>query len=80
MRRFAAVLTLLAALLLGGGSPAAPAPRFVLRGACYCQAATELRCSSELTEGECRRRCAEDLCDDWFWLERLPCWNWGYGG
>jgi len=23
---------------------------------------------------------AEELCDDWFWLERRPCWNWGYGG
>jgi hypothetical protein len=20
------------------------------------------------------------LCDDWFWLERRPCWNWGDGG
>ena len=20
------------------------------------------------------------LCDDWFWLERLTYWNWGYGG
>jgi len=22
----------------------------------------------------------EALCDDWFWKDRLPCWNWGYGG
>ena len=33
-----------------------------------------------LTERECRERCDEALCDDWFWKERLPCWNWGYGG
>jgi hypothetical protein len=26
------------------------------------------------------RRCAQELCDDWFWLERRSCWNWGYGG
>jgi len=49
-------------------------------GACYCRAAGTLECTGNLTERECRRRCDEALCDDWFWRERLPCWNWGYGG
>jgi hypothetical protein len=39
-----------------------------------------LRCTANLTEPECRHRCDEALCDEWFWKERLPCWNWGYGG
>ena len=52
----------------------------VLRGACYCRAAGALQCTASLTEPECRRRCTEALCDDWFWLERLACWSWGYGG
>lgn len=51
-----------------------------LHGACYCKAAGTLQCTANLTERECRRRCDEALCDDWFWKERLPCWNWGYGG
>jgi hypothetical protein len=80
MRRFASALTLLGGLLLGGGSPAAQEPRFVLVGACYCEAAKELHCSGELTERACRRQCEENLCDRWFWLERRPCWGWGYGG
>jgi hypothetical protein len=49
-------------------------------GSCYCRAAGELRCVSDQTEDQCERRCAEELCDDWFWLERRLCWNWGYGG
>jgi hypothetical protein len=49
-------------------------------GACYCRAAGTLECAADLSERECRRRCDEALCDDWFWKERLPCWNWGYGG
>jgi hypothetical protein len=53
-------------------------PVFV--GACYCRAEGDLRCTGNLTEQECRRRCDEALCDEWFWKERLPCWNWGYGG
>ena len=80
MRRFAIGLTLLGGLLAGGGSLAAQEPRFVLVGACYCQAASELRCAGELTERDCRQRCEQELCDRWFWLERRPCWNWGYGG
>ena len=49
-------------------------------GACYCRAGETLKCTGDLTERDCRRRCDEALCDDWFWKERLPCWNWGYGG
>ena len=49
-------------------------------GSCYCKAAGELRCVSDQAEDQCRHRCVEELCDDWFWLERRPCWNWGYGG
>ena len=51
-----------------------------LRGACYCRVAGRLTCLGELTRVDCDRRCAEDFCDDWFWMERRPCWNWGYGG
>jgi len=54
--------------------------RLEFTGSCYCKAAGELRCVPDQTEGQCRHRCAEELCDDWFWLERRPCWNWGYGG
>jgi hypothetical protein len=79
MRRFLIGGALLGALLVGGGS-AAHEPRFPLVGACYCEAERELRCAGDLTEGECRRRCEHELCDRWFWLERRPCWNWGYGG
>jgi len=79
-KRTATVIALLGGLLLGGGSPAAEDDRFVLVGACYCRAAGELHCTADLSEGECRRRCDEGLCDRWFWLERRQCWNWGYGG
>jgi hypothetical protein len=50
------------------------------RGACYCRFGRNLECTKELTERECRRHCDEGLADDWLWRERLPCWNWGYGG
>ena len=59
---------------------AAAAPTPVFLGACYCRAAGTLHCTGDLSEHDCRRRCDEALCDDWFWKERLPCWNWGYGG
>lgn len=49
-------------------------------GACYCRGGGNLICVGVLTEPECDKHCAEALCDDWFWLERRPCWNWGYGG
>jgi len=69
------------ALLIGAaGAPGDSAGREELTGACYCRAAGQLRCVSDLVERECSRRCADELCDDWFWLERRPCWNWGYGG
>ena len=65
----------------GLASEKAVAPRSeVFLGACYCRAAGTLQCTGDLSERECRRRCDEALCDDWFWKERLPCWNWGYGG
>ena len=74
----------LAAFLVG--APAAesraadPAARSEFLGSCYCRSEGRLSCTAELTLGECRRRCDEQLCDDWYWKERLPCWNWGYGG
>ena len=63
-----------------GGTVAGAAAPPPLRGACYCRMAETLKCTGDLTEPDCRRRCDEALCDDWFWKERLPCWNWGYGG
>lgn len=50
------------------------------RGACYCKTGADLQCTADLTDRECTKQCQESLCDDWFWLERRPCWNWGYGG
>jgi hypothetical protein len=81
--RRSAALTLGALLALGlttAGGTLAQGPRWELTGSCYCRAAGELRCASDQTEDQCTRRCAEELCDEWFWLERRPCWNWGYGG
>jgi hypothetical protein len=81
-RAAALTLLMLAALASGGGAPAPVegARRPELLGACYCRAAGTLECTAGLSESECRRRCDEALCDEWFWKERLPCWNWGYGG
>ena len=62
------------------GRAAEPARPAVSHGACYCRMAEALQCTANLTERDCRRRCDEALCDDWFWKDRLPCWNWGYGG
>jgi len=50
------------------------------RGACYCRAMGQLKCIGVVTQAACNKECAESLCDDWFWMERLTCWNWGYGG
>ncbi len=61
-----------------GQAQAPPAPVFV--GACYCRAPGVLQCTADLTEQQCQQRCDEALFDDWIWKERLPCWNWGYGG
>ncbi len=75
-----------ALLVLGPTGPTGPpesgdpSRSSALLGACYCRAPDELRCVADLTERDCKRRCTEELCDDWFWLERRPCWNWGYGG
>jgi hypothetical protein len=81
MRRRLTVMALLTlAALSPGGSRAADDPRFVLDGACYCRRATQLDCLGQFPRVECERKCTEALCDDWFWLERRPCWNWGYGG
>ncbi len=73
----------LVVMAAAGGPPASPpsaAESGPFRGACYCRAGTSLECTASLTERDCRQRCDEALCDDWFWKERLPCWNWGYGG
>ncbi len=74
------LIVLLALGAVVASEPGAGRARWILTGACYCRAAGELGCVDELTEGQCARRCADELCDDWFWLERRPCWNWGYGG
>jgi hypothetical protein len=74
----------IAVLLITAGSDGARLARAETRrpflGACYCRVGQTLHCTSDLSEPDCRRRCDEALCDDWFWKERLPCWNWGYGG
>jgi hypothetical protein len=76
-------VTLLAA---GAGGPAAELPAAGAgrtapgHGACYCRMGKALRCTANLSEQECHRQCDEAICDDWFWKDRLPCWNWGYGG
>jgi hypothetical protein len=67
-------------LAAADGRAAEPARPAGSQGACYCRTAEALQCTADLTERDCRRRCDEALCDDWFWKERLPCWNWGYGG
>ncbi|PYN89291.1 MAG: hypothetical protein DMD87_06365 [Candidatus Rokuibacteriota bacterium] len=66
--------------LAGANGTFAQRARSEFTGSCYCRAGGELRCASDRTEDQCERQCAEELCDDWFWLERRPCWNWGYGG
>ena len=72
-------LSLLAGAAADGPAAEPPGPG-ALRGACYCRMAAALECTADLTEADCRRQCDEALCDDWFWKDRLPCWNWGYGG
>ncbi len=65
------------AVVVASPSPGEEPSRFELRGACYYRAAGQLSCVGVLTRRECDTRCAEALCDDWFWIERRPCWNWG---
>jgi hypothetical protein len=72
----ALLLALSAALAHGSEAPGAAA----LEGACYCRTENRLQCLGVLPERDCARRCTEEFCDDWFWLERRACWNWGYGG
>ena len=75
-----ALAALLALGLIGASGTPAPRARAEFTGSCYCRAGGELHCVSDQTEDQCKHRCTEELCDDWFWLERRPCWNWGYGG
>lgn len=71
----------LAALLAGVfTAPSRAADPVDWSGACYCRGGGTLRCTAGLTHDACRRQCDRELCDEWFWKERLPCWNWGYGG
>jgi hypothetical protein len=79
-RRWRAVTVLLALAILAPAGSSGSDGRTVLEGACYCKRAGELQCFGMMTEAACTRRCAEEICDDAFWLERRPCWNWGYGG
>jgi hypothetical protein len=72
--------TVILALGAPGATSTSAAPAAELLGACYCKAGGDLTCLGELTERACDRRCQDELCDDWYWLERRPCWNWGYGG
>ena len=72
-------LLLIAAGSGGAALAGADAPKAFM-GACYCRVGRTLQCTSDLSEADCRKRCDDALCDDWFWKERLPCWNWGYGG
>jgi hypothetical protein len=69
---------LLTLAVLGAASSSTRAAAEV--GACYCRGGSELNCLGLLTQRECDKQCADALCDDWFWLERRACWNWGYGG
>ena len=77
-RRHAPIALMLALGLTGGSF--AQQSRWELTGSCYCRTAGELHCVADQTEAQCQHRCVQELCDDWFWLERRPCWNWGYGG
>jgi len=74
-----ALLIVLAAVATTGSEGSQDSSR-EFRGACYCRAQRELMCTANVTARECDLRSREALCDDWYWKERLPCWNWGYGG
>lgn len=73
-------MLLIVMALAPAGSGADEVTSRELRGACYCRAQHELMCAANLTARECDLRSKEAFCDEWFWKERLPCWNWGYGG
>jgi hypothetical protein len=57
--------------------PGQPGP---LTGACYLTFGERQDCIADTSESDCRRRCDDLLCDSYAWRDRLPCWNWGYGG
>ena len=81
LRHRIALAAVLAIAALGSPRSAADetaSPEF--RGACYCRAEGRLMCTAHLTARECELRSTQAFCDEWFWKERLPCWNWGYGG
>ena len=80
VRRVALALAVCAAVP-GSVATAPPDGRQAeLRGACYCRVQGALNCVGVLSKVACDKQCAEALCDEWFWMERLACWNWGYGG
>ncbi len=79
-RRLPLVMVLAIAALASSRSAAGDADSREFRGACYCRAQRELMCAPNLTARECDLRSKQALCDEWFWKERLACWNWGYGG
>ena len=79
-RRLVRAILLSAIALAPAGSRADEATSRELRGACYCRVQRELMCTANLTARECELRSTHAFCDEWFWKERLPCWNWGYGG
>jgi hypothetical protein len=74
------VVAMLAAVPAVESRASDPAAQSEFLGSCYCRSEGRLSCTADLTLGVCRQRCDAELCDEWFWKERLPCWNWGYGG
>jgi hypothetical protein len=78
--RLAAAALVAIASVSDGAVVARADTRTAFVGACYCRVGQTLECTSNLSEPDCRQRCNDALCDDWFWKERLACWNWGYGG
>jgi hypothetical protein len=80
LRPLIALAAVAVAALTAPGSVADETATAELQGACYCRGGGQLMCTANLTGRECALRCRQALCDEWFWKERLPCWNWGYGG
>jgi hypothetical protein len=78
-RRALVRLVTLSAIALAA-TAAADERATAVRGACYCRSGGHVECVANVTRTDCERNCKLALHDDWFWLERRPCWNWGYGG
>jgi hypothetical protein len=78
--RFPLLTMLILVALVSARSAAVVADSREFKGACYCRAQGELMCTANVTARECDLRSKLALCDEWFWKERLACWNWGYGG